>query len=247
MATQDGLLVATKGVVDASTFVARVKAEIHRDRQVDEDAILRAMCSALDWYKSHRFWFNSASVNVFTVEGQAEYLRNTKGARAADELPRHIVRLDYARITVNSSTYPLRRKNWQYLRSLDTATSINGYPEYYAIRRDRMMVYPAPNQDDLIMKLDYVKDVGTPQCLYTGGAWVLADRNGNTVGLTWTSDLLQNAEELIRHRTKADLYANVIIDVERANVCRQQESEALENLVERGNWYEDPGDAIPWY
>jgi len=249
---QDGLLIATKSVMDASTFVARVKAEIHRDRQVDEDAILRAMCSALEWYKSHRFWFNTGEAFVYTEEGLAKYKRagqapGIPGGKLPTEFPSNLLRIDYARITVNSSTYPLRRKNADFLRSLDTATSINGYPEYYAHRHDEIMVYPAPNADDLLMRFDCVFDQGTPICTYSGGSWQLADNFGNAVGLTWSSPMLQICEELIRHRTKADLYANIIIDTERAAVSRQQEIEAYDNLVNRSDWLEDVGDAIPWY
>jgi hypothetical protein len=242
------LLVPSEKVIDASTFIERIKIEIHRDRTVDEDAIKRAMCSALEWYKTHRFWFNTDTFKMLTVEDQQDYAREgTTGVEAGYGFPADLVRLDNLRVTVNSSKYPLLRKNWIFLRSLDTSTNISGYPEFYAIHDEKIHIYPRPNATDLVIDGDYVKDVGTPRCVYSSGEWVLKDEDGNTTGLTWTSPMLQYCEELIRHRTKADLYANYIIDIERSNACRMQEHEALDHLQVRSDWLTDPGHPMPWY
>lgn len=245
---QDSLLVPTVKKITAATFVQRVKEEIHRDRDVDQDAILREMCSALEWYKTHRFWFNSDSFTFLTVAGQLEYGREgSAGVTAGYGYPEDMVRLDNLRITINSSTYDMSRINVDWIRKHDTNTSYTGYPDHYAIHNQKILLYPRPSTADWVVSGDYVKDLGTPTYVYTSGDWVLKDEDGGTTGLTWTSTMLQEAEELIRQRTKAMLYANIIIDTERAQVCKMLEEEALAHLEARSDWFDAQGPVQPWY
>jgi hypothetical protein len=164
-----------------------------------------AIQSAIRHHERERFYFNEAIGTFATVPGQAWY-----GAADLAAIP-DIVEIDVAKLAAGPSLYTLARRTIDAIEAADAATSLQADPTDYAYYRQQLRLWPTPSLARTVT-LSYVQRL----------AALSADGDTNA----WMGD----AEELIRARAKADLFANVIRDLQEAAPMRELEAEALARL-----------------
>lgn len=164
-----------------------------------------AIQSAIRHHERERFYFNEAVATFATVPGQAWY-----GAADLAVIP-DIVEIDSLRLTAGASVYTLTRRTLDAIEDADAAPAVQADPTDYIYYRQQLRLWPTPAQARLVT-LAYVQRL----------AALSADGDTNA----WTGE----ADELIRARAKADLYANVIRDLQEAAPMRALEAEALARL-----------------
>lgn len=228
-------------------FVQRVLEEIARARDEDADAVRRAACSAINYYRSHRFFFNEGYDLFYTVAGQSEYEEETSiGSR--DGYPVDLIRPDIVRIdrdsgyayTLDRIPFPVHRKDSSYITQ-------EGFPAVWTWHHKTLFLWPAPNTADWEIQMDYIKDIGTPVYRYASGTWKYYERStGNEIGDTWTSDWFKYAEPLIRCRVKRDLYTHQFTELKLAEAMATDEAQELFNLQAANDNFAQPARPEPW-
>ncbi len=234
--------------IDLVSVVERIKAEIHRGRAVDEEAIKREIISAIRHYRGRKFFFNEGLAQMNTTDGQQNYgVESSSGAE--DGYPADLVGIDLLRITINNSIYPMSKRPIGVIRELNSSPTLEGFPGHWAFYNEQIWLYPIPSQDNWVIDVDYVKDIGTPYYNYTGGEWKFFDESGASLDDSWQSAWFDHAEELIRFRSKWSIYANVILDKEKAVDFKQLEQVALNSLLVDTDNLIGMADteAVPWY
>src|SRR5262249_8240661 len=156
-------------------------------------------------HERERFYFNEAVASFITVPGQPSY-----GSADLAAIP-DIVEIDSAKVALSGTLYPLRRRTIDFIEAADSAASLHADPTDYMYYRQQLRLWPTPALARTVI-LSYVQRLAPLS--------VAGDSNA------WTND----AEELIRARTKADLFANVIRDMPEAGAMQQLEQIALQAL-----------------
>lgn len=218
--------------------VERMKSELHRDRGVEEDYIKRALITAMQYYRWRRFWFNEGSASMTTVKDQSEYGPEIV-LGSGDGYPANMLEIDHAFIfrnpvnaesTFTDTTWKMVREKTDRLRWwIDSPSANTNYPYYFSYHHRTLLMYPIPDNEYRI-RFDFLADLDIPNYRFTGGEWQYFDRDGTELGDDFETPWLEHAEELIRNRAKADIFANVVYDTERAQLARGQERDALRNL-----------------
>lgn len=143
------------------------------------DQIKLAILSAVDHYKDERFWFNEGEVSFYTVAGTDH-----------TELDVTFGELDIATVTVSGSRNEMLPANYTDIRQSVLQSTLTGQPHRYAIFEESIWYDPIPDDAYLVTLSGLI--------YFTT---LSADDDTNA----WTTE----AEQLIRHHAKADLFANV--------------------------------------
>lgn len=101
--------------------------------------IAYAVSDAIKHYQSTRWFFNeSREITFDTVNGQEFYDKYDNAYIAT------IMKIDYAKVTVQGTQYTLARTDPEEHES--NTTNVNGQPWSYSYYGQQMRLYPVPNQ-----------------------------------------------------------------------------------------------------
>ena len=188
---------------DLDTMIQRIIAEVSRASDDDTDAIKRALISSIRYFRDHRFWFNEGTHTfTLTVDDQDYEVETASTEGPPSDWIRPVTAylkqgdtrwLEMNQVSINEM---------RYLTPTDTTT---GLPTDWAWFNNTMYFSPIPSQADDV-RFDYVRDIGTPSYYWDGTEWKFTSPEGSDLLGSWTSDWFIKAEELIRSRTKWDLY-----------------------------------------
>jgi hypothetical protein len=199
-------------------MVQRIEDETAREN-VDADAIKKAICSAIKYYRSHRFWFNEGEIPITTVDGTAAYTLGT--LIGSGTYPNWaMIEIDTARLLHNSVYHALRHLPVATFRSTFSSTTLEGMPSHYTWYDDQIFFGPIPD-DAYTVYLAGVADVGSPDYTYNGSAWAFnvgtsADGVATAITDDFTNSWFVKGEALIRARAKAILYGDYLGNSQRA-------------------------------
>ncbi len=157
----------------------RIADEIKRTDLTSQ--IQLAILSAINFYKTDRFWWNECRADASTVASQEYY-----------GLPADFLALDFIGVTVSSRYYQLVPKSAHEIDEINWgAGTYTGYPAYFALYENNLRLYPIPN-DVYTLRIAYLKQLTALSAAGDSNEWTVT------------------AEELIRLHAKADLLENVI-------------------------------------
>lgn len=247
MPTIEAVLDTQTGSASWITMAQRIAQEIHKSNEKDFDYIKLAMCSAMAYYRNHRFPFNEADGWLFElIDGQQTYEKGatmdyvkTDGVYEVGEIvfsgpPEDMVMPITTYCKVGGTRWmDMGVTTMEDIRYLTPTTDATGYPEWYAWFDDAMHFHPIPEGGNVsTVRLDYVKDIGVPTYRWNGTGWSFFHPRGATLSDSWTSPWLEEryGGELIRARAKWDLYYNVYHDTENAMMQAEHTGLALKHL-----------------
>ncbi len=203
---------------DYGTMIARITDEIARPELIAR--IPATILSAIRHFEAERFWFKEGESTALTIAGQPNYA-----------LPADFVEPDILTVTDLAEDYrkTLKRRAWPWMRGNQVNTTTTSRPYDWSYYADQIWLYPTP---DKVYRLT----MSFLQRLDTLAAF--ADTNG------W----MTHGEELIRFKTKKDLYLYAPPDQQMALAMGLLEKEALKNLrqkseskISSGEMSFDPG------
>lgn len=161
------------------TMQTRIADEIKRTDLTSQ--IQLAILSAVNFYKTDRFWWNESRSDASTVADQEYY-----------GLPADFLALDFIGVTVSSRYYQLVPKSAHEIDEINWgAGTYTGYPAYFALYENNLRLYPIPNAV-YTLRIAYLKQLTALSASADSNEWTVT------------------AEELIRLHAKADLLENVI-------------------------------------
>ena len=183
---------------DFGTMQDRIEDEI-LDTSLNSN-VQNAIQDAIRHYKANRFWFNEGTTTFSTVSGTEYY-----------NLPTDYLLIDSMTSDAGGGTYTIHPKTFQWIDEIALANTSVGWPDYYAIYKNQIRLWPVPNGAYTltvagVRELDALSDD--------------AD----------TNEWMQDGEELIRGRALYLLWSNVKNDENRAAVAKRLEAEALARL-----------------
>lgn len=185
-----------------------LKTRIYSELHYTEStAVQNAVESAIRSFIDQRFWFNEAQT-TFALSLTTMY-------SLASKLP-NLAELDTLKVWVNSRPYLLSRQPWAKLEDWDAGTG-TGTPCDYAIHHEMLRLYPSPSAT-YTAEASYLKKIS-----------MTASASASSV---WTNE----AFDLIRHRAKALVYAEWMLDTENAQRCEtlaQMELDRLQRQTSR--------------
>ena len=144
------------------------------------EQIKKAILSAVEFYKDDRFWFNEGEVSLTTADGTESQAMDVTFGE-----------IDEKTITISGNRYPLKLVSYSELRRSVLLTTSKGQPGRIAIFDEKVWYDPVS---------DGIYTVKLSGLVYFTTLSVGSDTNA------WTTE----AEQLIRHHAKADLFANII-------------------------------------
>lgn len=243
------ILISGFGSVNGSfnAAVERIAAELHRDRAVEKDYIKRALITAMQYYRWHRFHFNMGQSSMKTKKDKLKY-RFESILGAGDGVPKDLLEFDWVFIDrtpvselengAQSNLVDMARLHHDEMRvTLQGSNASGSFPYWFSYYDQTMFLFPIP-RDEFVVSFEYMRDLDTPSYQFVGGEWQYFDRDGTELSDDYETPWLLHAEELIRNRAKADIFANVIYDSERAQFARGQERDALRNL-KKANYHQN--------
>jgi hypothetical protein len=218
---------------DPLTLVRRVKDELRRSRDVDDDFVSKALVSAVRHYRSHEFFFNKGEFTIDLTQGDFEYgIESAVGAQ--DGYPLDLMSIDTFRLKQGTFELKIIWRSPAWIRERVFSSTYTGYPYVVGWQGETLIVAPAAHADNLLtFEADYHKDIGTPKAVLNGTDWEFQDEDGVEWSTSYTNAWYGEAEELIRYRIKKDLYANVIGDLEQAMAMESLERAEYRNLKRR--------------
>ena len=157
--------------------------------------------------------------------GQSTQSISTVAGTAEYSLATDFLALDLVQLADSNGTWTLDAELYDVLLALDT-TGLRSEPDRYGYRNYKLRLYP------------------TPDAVYTITAYywsALAAPTGASDSTGWTNDLL----DLIRHRAKVDLAANVLRDDQGAATYRAAEMDTLDGVVLQRDRALSLGSVVP--
>lgn len=222
----------------------RVIEELHRFGTADEDTVKRSVCRAINYYKDFHLFFNEDTYDIDLTAGTLNYGEES-AAGAADGYPSDMLKILNLAIVVNGYTYPpMESLNITAFRNRQGLSVSRGYPCEYTILDSEILVNPAPSSA-FTMRLDYIKDLGTPVASYDDSAWSYTV-NGSTFNDSYTNAWFTDGEDLITERAKSIILGSNFKDLEAARVSRLLEQEFLNNLITKSEKGQYPSEPEPW-
>lgn len=188
-------------------LTARVADELSRTDLTSQIAL--AALSAITYYERRGFYFTETRSMTFSTVNAQEFYTSSD----LSDIP-NLIRIDAMRIAISSTAnWQIFRKSYEYLDEINIGGVIHtGYPVYYAYYAEKIRLYPVPNA------------VWT---VTISGVHPLTALSAASDTNAWTTDV----EDLIRYRTKWDIYSNVIGNLEMAGVMAQNEQQALQSII----------------
>jgi hypothetical protein len=224
----------------------RISEELPRRTSDDTDRITLAIRDAIRFYRVHKFLWNEFTDQFTTTIGQENYGNATaEGAGLGYNDDLFGVDQVYAELS-GSRWVPVEEKILDVIREWNVATTVSGYPDYYSWHQKKIWVSPIPHVA-YDLRIDGIKDIGTPVATWDGTVWDFFEEDGTTV-LTdsWTNDWMVEGEELIRTRAKVDLAENIFKDDREANRMRRREFELFAQARERSRAYRSNATIEPY-
>lgn len=233
--------------ITLGTLIQRIKEELPRHASADDDRITLAILSTLEYYKHKQLGFNEGTATFTTTVDQESYGNESEeGAGAGypnDLLAPGVVFLEHA----GGTWVDLPQRNIDYIRQENYTDVYQGYADYYAWFEEKIYLTPVPHVTYDI-RLDYIKDLGSPFAVYESNAWVFKeDITEDPIDNTYENDWFDKAEELIRLHAKIDLNENVFKNLREADRLRGRESEVYRNLKGQYNIKKMNSPRIPYY
>lgn len=220
-----------------------VQEMLHRHGTSDPDINSRAICEAIRHYSSVNFYFNQGTYDFLTTDGENEYGTETESG-AADGYPQDMVKPIKMSLQVSSTWYDISPISIDYYRDLFQSTSYKGFPEKWAWFSQNIMLEPTPN-DEYTVRLDYIKDIGSPVASYSGTAWSFLV-GGSAVAETYTNGWFVQALDLIVSRSVYFVATQYLQNNELAMFSKAQEMEKLSELLVGSETSEISPEPRPW-
>lgn len=195
-----------------------LKTRIYSELHYTEStAVQNAVESAIRSFNDQRFWFN---------EAQSTFVASLTTLYALSTAIPNLAELDTLKVWVNSRPFLLSRKPWAYLEDIDQGTG-TGTPTDYAIHHEMLRIYPSPSATYTV-EASYCKKISLTAS---------ADATG-----VWTNE----AFDLIRHRAKALVYAEWMLDTENAQRCETLAQMELDRLQRQTSRYKSTDRIEPY-
>lgn len=189
-----------------ATMKDRIARETRRSNIATQ--IAEAISTAIDHYQGERLWFNvTRELTIPTVVNQQFY-------SATDDADIGVLeKIDHVHIeTADLQTFKLYEEPPEIIERLSQQGTETGEPRYYCFYDNRLRLYPVPD------------DVYTIRI--SGQRTTAAPASDSEAGNPW----MVEAERLIRFRALFELFAHVIVDMERAQIASGAAEEALTHM-----------------
>ena len=166
--------------------------------------ITAAVNTAIRSYRFERLGFNEAYKVTATLSTSADVI-------ALSAVPVRFRKFDRIRLVRTAGDYlDLYHRDYDWIMSRQDVR-VTCQPAEYAVYNSTLHFDSMADQDYTLL-LDGIKELGNASASYSSGD---------------TSAWFNDAAELIRHRAKRELYANVLKDMELAAAAAASEREAL--------------------
>lgn len=192
------------------TTRADIEAQIADDlaRSDLTSQIGTAINTAIRAYRFERMGFNEAYRVTATLTVSMD-------SKAFTDVSVRFRKIDRMRIVRSTNDYlDLYRRDYDWVMSRQDVRTV-AVPSEYAVYNSTFHFDSLADQTYTIL-IDGLKDLGNA----ASGTYTAGDASA------WFND----ARELIRHRAKRELYANVLKDMELAGVAKAAETDALDTL-----------------
>lgn len=175
-----------------------------------------AIVQAIKDYEDETFWFSqdkyvtASDVTSLTTSGQEHQAFPTSP---------DLIRLDSLRIKPSGTTdpYPLIRDHWDGIEAIATLAAVStGTPARYAVRGEKVRLYPIPDSDSHTL---YWAGLFRPTTVIAAGA-------GNSQTNVWMTE----GAVLIRNRAKKQVARDKLKDAAATLAAQVAEDEALDVL-----------------
>jgi hypothetical protein len=224
--------------------VQRTKEELHRFGTADVDTVKRALARAIEYYKDYSFFFNQATYDITLTAGTYAYGEESSDG-AADGYPSDFYTPLSLVLVASSYEYPpMTQLDIQAFRRAQELSTSRGYPYEYTILDDEILLNPNPS-DDFTLRLDYIKDIGTPSATYNGTTWAYTV-DGTTLLDSYTNAWMTHGQDLIVERAKAIVLGSNFKDLEAAQASRILENEYMGALLRKNEKGYYPSTPEPW-
>lgn len=161
-------------------MVSRIGDELVR---TDLDTqITAAITSAIEHYRSERWWFTEVRDKTLSLTNSLEFY----------PLFDDFAELDQLRIIIGRNFIPVDQQHYDTIQTWQT-NNIFGQPTDFAIYDNLLFMYPIPSQPYTLL-MSYVKEVPLPTSPVD------------------TNEFFTYGEEMIRARARADVMVNVLRD-----------------------------------
>lgn len=192
---------------------ARIADEVFRDDAAD--MIAREISSSISYYQSHRFYFNERRTVTFsTVIGQSDYDSTTAVTSTPSGVTvAHLLEINAITTTYQGNILTLCSEDIDELESLiGSASTTRNVPSRYGYFGQTLRLYPIPDAVYTVRIRGLVRYPAPATDGELNNAW------------------MTEAEELIRYRTKRNLYLNNFENAEQGQVMKALEQEAFTAL-----------------
>lgn len=175
----------------------------------DTVAVKNAIFSAIAHYANTRFWFNEGVASFTAVSLTAQF-----DLSASD-----LIEIDELHVTLNGTNYRLAPSTWDEIEDQDTGSTAN-IPTNWCIHHQMLRLYPTPS--------------GTLSAIEATGLVNITLTASDSASCVWTTE----AADLIRAQAKALIYADFLLDDQRAatqqGIAGAMLKRLLDKTVQRG-------------
>jgi hypothetical protein len=214
--------------VGIGTMVKRIQQEIHRNSATDEAVIKIAIITAMRWFTPYHFSFNEDTHTFDMTVSQEEYGPETA---TVEGYPADLAKPINLYIKTGGTRWlVMDQVSISDQRWLQPTTTVTGVSTQWAWHNNKIYVTPVPSEENLELRMDYVKNLGIPNYAWSGTEWTFTLDSNAVMSDNYTNGWITDAEELIRQRAKWDLYYNYYDDNENAMKMDQAVQVALANL-----------------
>ena len=224
----------------------RIRDELPRRTSDDTDRITNAIITSIKFYRSHRFYFNNIEDIFATTIGKEDY-GNATDEGAGKGYNDDLFGIQQVYIELSGSRWvPVDEWPFDTIRLWNVATTVRGYADFYAWHNQKFWVSPAAHIVYNI-RIDGIKDIGTPVATWDGSEWDFFEPDGTTV-LTdsFANNWFTEGEELIRLHSKVDLAENVFKDDREANRLARREFLVRAEAQERMRAFRAQTNILPY-
>ena len=226
------------------TAKRRVVEETHRYGTLDDDFASRALCWAIDRFKTENLKFNQDTDDFSTVAGTYSYDKETSDG-AGDGYPTYMVMPIELSLIVSDSYYIMTNEPIREFRRNQVASSYRGYPSRWVWEFEKFLFDPTPN-GVYTVRVDYTKDLGTPVASYASSAWTYSVK-GVSLTDAYTNAWFTQGMEVIVAAAKWWILSNVFYDIKGAQAAHYAMTDALMDIRNASRQSQIPGDAVGWY
>lgn len=225
------------------TAVQTVKERIHRYGTADPDTIKRALAEAIRKYSTVNFYFNQGTYDINLTAATYNYGEETTSG-LADGYPADMLKPIKLSLQVSSTWHKIFPISIDLFRDLFVATSYQGYPFKWAWFGEELLFHPTPNAV-YVVRMDYVKDIGTPVPTYASSAWSYTV-GGDAVTDVYTNAWFTTGLDLITARAVYYLASQHFSNQELAMLAKGMEQEQYMDLIIDSEASEISPDPQPW-